>query len=53
VLETTDISKRSFEDAVREGFNRYREEMKNNPEDVFAIDIENARKDGIMPLEKS
>ena len=50
VLETTDISKRSFEDAVRDGFNRYREEMKNNPEDVFAIDIENARKEGIMPL---
>jgi hypothetical protein len=53
VLETTDISKKSFEDAVRDGFNRYREEMENNSEDVFAIDVENARKDGIMPLEKT
>ncbi|MCK4736566.1 MAG: HEAT repeat domain-containing protein [Methanophagales archaeon] len=52
VLETTDISKKSFEDAIRDGFNRYRNEMKNNPENVFAIDVEKARKDGVMPLEK-
>ena len=53
VLETIDISTRSFEDAVRDGFNCYREEMKNNPENVFAIDIEKARESGIMPLENS
>jgi HEAT repeat protein len=45
-LETTDLSIKSFEDAIRDGFREYRE----NPQKSVIIDIKKARDLGIKPI---